>query len=329
MEKLKFAVLGCGKIAEEMGYTVSRMPEIEAYACAARDADRARAFAERHGFSKAYGSYDEMLRDPGVDLVYIATPHSYHYEQAVLCLNSGKHVLCEKAFALNAKQAKKIIEMAREKKLLAAEAMWTRFMPIIAMANELIANGEIGEISSLTANLGFRLESPRLREPELGGGALLDVGVYPINFASAFLGPDITGVSSVAVKTDKGVDAKFGAALNYASGAVAVLHGDIDARTDGKGLIYGSKGYIEMRPINNPEYIRVYNLDGALRYERKRPEQISGYEYEVRSAAAAIAEGRLECPEMTNSETIRILRLTDRLRREWGVAYPNEDQTEL
>ena len=183
MGKIKIAILGAGSIARQMAYTISNMDNVDAYAVAARDFERAEKFAKEYGFEKAYGSYEAMLKDENVDLVYIATPHSHHYEHSMLCLNHGKHVLCEKAFTANAKQAEEVLKLAESKKLLITEAIWTRYMPMAKTLNEVIQSGIIGEVTSLTANLGYVIKDiPRLIEPKLSGGALLDVGIYTINF---------------------------------------------------------------------------------------------------------------------------------------------------
>ena len=182
---MKLGILGAGGIASTMAKTVAEMKGVEVYAVAARDLERARVFAQKYEVKKAYGSYEEMLADDEVELVYIATPHSHHYLHAKMCLEAGKHVLCEKAFTVNAEQAQKLFDLAKEKKLLITEAIWTRYMPSRKMINDIIESGVIGEVTAVTANLSYTVSHvERIRKPELAGGALLDVGVYPINFAS-------------------------------------------------------------------------------------------------------------------------------------------------
>ena len=179
---MKFAILAPGKIANSMAKAVSGIEKIERYAVASRDQERADIFAKKWGFEKAYGSYEAMVEDPQVELVYVASPHSHHYEHAKLCLEHGKHVLVEKAFTVNAQQAEELIRLSREKHLLLAEAIWTRYMPSRNMINEILASGVLGKVTSLTANLGYILPHvERMQNPELAGGALLDLGVYPIN----------------------------------------------------------------------------------------------------------------------------------------------------
>ncbi|MDP4089277.1 MAG: Gfo/Idh/MocA family oxidoreductase [Bacillota bacterium] len=322
---MKMAILGAGSIARSMSATIREMEEITNYAVASRDYKKAEAFAKEFGFEKAYGSYEEMLSDPEVELVYVATPHSHHYEHVKLCLNHGKHVLCEKAFAINAKQAEEMFALAAEKKLLLTEAIWTRYMPLRKTLNDIIADGVIGRPSILTANLGYVINHiPRLIEPSLAGGALLDVGVYTLNFALMAFGNDIERITSTAVLTDKGVDEQNSLTVVFKDGKMAVLHSTILSQTDRQGIINGSKGYIVVDNINNPERLRVFDLNRKETACYEAPKQISGYEYEVIACIRAIEEGKLECEEMPHSETIMVMKLMDGLRKEWGVIYPGE-----
>ncbi|MBS5079038.1 MAG: Gfo/Idh/MocA family oxidoreductase [Clostridiales bacterium] len=322
---MKMGILGAGNIGGAMARTIAGMDKVEAYAVGARDLARAEAFAAQYHFTKAFGSYEEMLSDPELELVYVATPHSHHYEHVKLCLEHGKHVLCEKAFTVNAKQAVELFEMAKSKNLLLTEAIWTRYMPMRKTLDEIAASGVIGEITSLTANLGYVVgHLPRMQEPGLAGGALLDLGVYPINFASMVFGDKIREVSSSAVLTESKVDAVNSITLIYEDGKMAQLHSNMMAATDRRGMIYGDKGYIEVQNINNCEGIRVFDTSHQLIAEYETPKQITGYEYEVEACMEAMAKGELECPQMPHKESIRIMELMDSLRAQWGVKYPNE-----
>ena len=322
---MKFGILAAGKIAEKMAEAVSALPEIEKYAAASRDLRRAEAFAEKWGFEKAYGSYEEMLEDEGLELVYVASPHSFHYEHAKMCLEHGKHVLVEKPFTVNAGQAEELLRLAEEKGLLITEAIWTRYMPGRFMLDELLERGVIGEVRSLTANLGYVLTGvERLESPALAGGALLDLGIYPIHFALMAIHEEVKEVHSAAVLSPGGVDLQNSITLTFTSGKMAVLHSSMQAQTDRRGVIYGSRGYIEVININNCEEIRVFDQFYHMTDCIPVPEQINGYEYEVLSCIKAIEAGRTECPEIPHSETLRVLRLTDALRREWKLVYPCE-----
>lgn len=322
---MKFAILGPGGIARSMATAAKALPEVELYAVGSRTYEKAKAFAEEWGFEKAYGSYEEMLSDPQVELVYVATPHSHHYRYAKMCLEYGKHVLVEKAFTVNAWQAEELIRMSEEKGLLLAEAIWTRYMPSRKMIDDLVESGAIGKVTSLTANLGYVLPHvKRLQEPELAGGALLDLGVYPINFALMVFHGSVDKVTSTAVMSPKGIDWMNSITLTFEDGRMAVLHSNMLAQPDRMGVINGDKGYMEIQNINNCEEIRVYDLDRKLTASYPVPEQINGYEYELISCVKAVQEGRVECPEMPHSEILRVMRLMDGIRAEWGMKYPCE-----
>lgn len=323
---MNIGILGAGSIARQMAYTISKMDNAINYAIASRDYKKSQKFAKEFRVIKAYGSYEEMIKDPEVELVYIATPHSLHYEHAKLCLNNGKHVLCEKAFTINEKQAEELFEIAKEKNLFITEAIWTRYMPMRKTLDDILESDVIGELHSLTANLGYRINNvPRLVDPNLVGGSLLDVGVYTLNFASMVFGNNIKDISSTVIKTDTGVDAQNSITLYYENNRMAILHSTMMSRTDRRGIIYGSKGYIEVENINNCEGIKIYSLDGNLIDEYKTPKQITGYEYEVEASIKAIKNGELECIEMPHSETLIIMRLMDKLRNNWGIKYPFEE----
>lgn len=331
---MNVAILGAGKIAVAMAKTLAGLERVDGgeigekprrYAVAARDLGRAKAFAEQYGFEKAYGSYLEMVCDPEVELVYVATPHSHHAEHVKLCLEHGKHVLCEKAFTANAKQAEEILKLAEEKGLLLTEAIWTRYMPSRKMISDLVERGAIGTPYMLTANLGYVIsDKERLVDPALAGGALLDVGIYPITFARMVFGSDIKEIRSAAVLTDRGVDAQNSMTFIYEDGKMAVLHSSMMMRSDRKGIIMGDAGYLEVDNINNPHVIRIFDLQDNLLESHQVPEQITGYEYQVISSVKAIREGHLECPEMPHEETMAVMELMDGLRAEWGVKYPFE-----
>ncbi len=323
---MRVAILGVGNIAEKMAEAVNGLDEsVQAYAVASRDLKKAQAFAGKWGFEKAYGSYKEMLDDPQVDLVYVATPHAFHYAHAKMCIEHGKAVLCEKAFTQDAKQAEELIRLAEEKKVLLTEAIWTRYMPSRKMINDLVAAGVIGEVTSLQANLGYVIDHvERMRKPELAGGAVLDLGVYPINFAAMVFDGEIKTICAVGTKLETGVDAQESIVLEFAGGRMAYLYASMLVQSDREGVINGTKGYIEVQNINNCEQIRVFDLDRKMTAVYDVPQQINGYEYEVLSCQKALAEGRIECPEMPHAETLRIMQVMDEVRRQLGVVYPNE-----
>lgn len=320
---LKVGILGAGSIASVMAGTIARMDSACNEAVASRDFVKAREFADKCKVKKAYGSYEEMLADPDVELVYIATPHSHHYAHAKLCLEHGKHVLCEKAFTVNAAQAKELFAIADQKRLLITEAIWTRYQPMRGIINEVLESGIVGKPWLLSANLNYLISQvPRLKEPGLAGGALLDVGVYPLNFAAMVFGNDPVSITGTAVLTDKGVDMQESITLTWADGRMAVLHAGMMGLSDRRGIICCDNGTLEITNINNPSELRVFNLDRKLIASYQAPERITGYEYEVEACIRALSLGKTECLEMPHAETVRIMSWMDELRAQFGVKYP-------
>lgn len=320
---LKVGILGAGSIASVMAGTIARMDSACNEAVASRDFVKAREFADKWKVKKAYGSYEEMLADPDVDLVYIATPHSHHYAHAKLCLEHGKHVLCEKAFTVNAAQAKELLAIADQKHLLITEAIWTRYQPMRGIINEVLESGIVGKPWLLSANLNYLISQvPRLKEPGLAGGALLDVGVYPLNFAAMVFGNDPVSITGTAVLTDKGVDMQESITLTWADGRMAVLHAGMMGLSDRRGIISCDNGTLEITNINNPSELRVFNRDRELIASYQAPERITGYEYEVEACIRALSLGKTECLEMPHAETVRIMSWMDELRAQFGVKYP-------
>ena len=282
---MRIGLLGAGGIAGTMAETVAGMEGVRNYAIASRGLEKAEAFARKYHMEKAYGSYEEMLADDNVDLVYIATPHSHHYEWTIAALNAGKNVLCEKAFAANRKQAEEMIALAERKKLLLTEAIWTRYMPSRSMIRKIIDRGDIGEVKTVSSNLGYPISGiERLIRPELAGGCLLDLTVYTLNFTSMILGNGFTRMEAHMIPTDTGVDGQDSVFLEYPGGKMASMMTTMYSRTDRRGIIYGTEGLIEVENINNPEKISVFTSTSSglqLSRELTPPPQISGYEYEV------------------------------------------------
>ena len=327
---MKIGVLGAGGIARSMSSTLRGMrangEDVELWSVGSRDIRKAEQFAKREGFQKACGSYSDMLEDPDLDLVYIATPHALHAEQMLMCLERGKAVLCEKAFTGNAPQAEKVLQTAKEKNILTAEAIWTRYMPSRGMIRDILASDEIGEVTALTANLGYTISGvERIIRPELAGGALLDVGVYCLNFASMVLGDDIERTCAVGTRMESGVDALDQITLFYRSGAVADLLTTALCTTDRYGVIYGTRGFLRVENINNPSRIEIWHPDRSHLFPSQVlpvPHQITGYEYEVRACMRAMQEGQIECSEMPHEEILQIMQQMDGIRKQLGVVYP-------
>lgn len=322
---MKIGILGAGRIAVTLAETMNKMPEVECYGVASRDLEKAKVFAKEHGFQHAFGSYEGMLADEEVELIYIATPHSHHYRHMKMCLDAGKHILCEKSFTVNEKQAEEIFRIAKEKKLLVTEAIWTRYMPSRKIINDLLDEKVVGDVRKMTANLNYPLlDKERIVKPELAGGALLDVGIYPLNFAYMHFGDKVDRIVSAAQMTEAGVDGENGMILLYEDGRMAVLNSGIHGKSDSEGVFYGTFGCMVVENINNPESIKIYNTDKILIREIEVPEQISGYEYEITETISCIKEGKLECPSMPHAETLKMMQVMDNLRADWKMKYPDE-----
>ena len=325
MKEYSVGIIGTGGIAHKMARTLAGMNGVSCGAAASRTLEKARKFADEFGIEKAYGSYEELAADDSIDLIYIATPHSEHLANARLCISHHKPVLVEKAFTANAGQAEELFSYAKKENVFVTEAIWVRYMPFLNKIKEVLASGVIGTPTMLTANLGYDIDqNKRLTDPMLAGGALLDVGVYALNFASMLFGNDYERICSACTYHSTGVDEQDSMTLIYPDGKMAVLNASMLSVSDRKGIIHGDKGFIVVENINNFESISVYNKARKRTAYYEREKQITGYEYEVKSALDAIADGKLECSEMPHDETMRMMKLMDKLREQWNVKYPFE-----
>ena len=318
-------ILGTGWIADKMATTLSGMTTARAYAVASRTTEKAEKFAAQFSIPKAYGNYEALADDPEVDLIYIATPHSHHFENTKMCLLKNKPVLCEKAFTVNTPQAEELIRIANERKVFLAEAIWTRYQPMRQMINNVINSGIIGKLQMLSANLCYpNIALQRMYDPALAGGALLDLGVYVLNFADMFFGDDIKSMSSHCIKYPTGVDIQESITIEYNDGRIAVLWSSQLAKSDRQGIISGTDGFVIVENVNNPQSYAIYNQDYQLVKKVDCPPQITGYEYQVDCCIRAINQGKIEPDEMPHADTLRIMRQMDALRKEWGVKLCDE-----
>ncbi len=325
-QKLKVGILGAGHIAQKMATTLMGMKEAELYAVAARELSRAEQFADEFHAQKAYGNYEALADDPDIDLIYIATPHSHHFGPARMCLLKGKPVLCEKAFTANAREAEELIRIAQEKQVFLAEAIWTRYMPFSRTIRELTESDIIGKPMMLTASLGYPIaHKERIVRLELCGGALYDLGVYPINFALMTFGNDLEKITSTCMKNEAGVDMQNSITFTYRDGRMAVMQTTAFCASDRQGIISGDKGYLVIDNINNPQQAVVYNTDHQETGRYTCPPQITGFEYQVLEAAEAIRQGAIEPASMPHAETLRVMRMLDSLRKEWGIRFPMDE----
>lgn len=320
----KVGIIGTGWIADMMARTLTGLDGTMKYAVASRTLEKAQQFAALWGFEKAYGSYQELVDDPDVDLVYIATPHSHHYDNSVMAINAGKPVLCEKAFTANARHADALLDLAHKKGVFITEAIWTRYMPLSAKIKEVMESGVIGEPRLINASLCYMMEfKERILRPDLCGGALLDLGVYSINFARMYFGGDIVKQTSCCSKSSTGMDMYNAMSWTYRNGRVANLQSSTMGLCGRIGQICGTEGYMIVDNINCPQKFTVFNNDYRPVAVYEKPEkQITGYEYQVTASFEAISKGLLESPYMPHQETLDIMKLMDGLRQEWGVVYP-------
>ncbi|MBZ0285164.1 MAG: Gfo/Idh/MocA family oxidoreductase [Anaerolineae bacterium] len=323
-EKIRWGILGTGSIATKFADGLSVLPDAEAAAVGSRTQAGADRFGEQHQIPRRYASYEALANDPDVDVIYIATPHTLHNENTRLCLEAGKAVLCEKPFAINAQEAAGMIALAREKRLFLMEAMWTRYLPVIVHVRRLIADGVIGEVRMLTADFGFRTgfnPEGRLFDPNLGGGALLDVGIYPVSLAYALFGKPAE-IKTVAGLGATGIDEQSAYLFGYPSGQLALLSSAVRTSTPHEAIIAGTEGLIR---IPDWWHARHFILSKGSETEVvELPFHGNGYNYEAAEVMRCLREGLLESETMPLDETLSIMGTLDAIREQWGLVYPKE-----
>ena len=324
---LRVGIIGTGWIAEKAAITLRGLTQCEAYAVGSRHQETADAFAAKWNIAKAYGSYASLIEDPDIDLIYVGTPHSHHYDVTREALLAGKPCLVEKAFMANARQTREIIDLAHRQKVFLAEAIWTRYQPVVKMVRDLISSGRIGEPRLVTATLGYSMgDKPRIMRADLCGGALLDLGVYALNFARMFFDADIVNIESQCVKSTTGMDLTNAFSLVLSDGVLCNLQSSAACVGDNIGVIAGTEGNLIIDNINNPQTITVNGPDRTYVETIRVPKQITGYEYQFIACRQALIDGLLEPREMPHAETLYIMELMDGLRQKWGVRYPMDEE---
>ena len=322
----KVGIVGAGWIAEKAAITLNGLEGFRPFAIGSRSIEKARAFAGKWGVDRAYGSYTEVIEDPEVDLIYVATPHSHHFEVTKEALEKGKPCLVEKAFMANKAQAQVIVDLARRKKVFLAEAIWTRYQPVVEMVRGLIREGRIGTPRLITATLGYSMgDKERIMRPDLCGGALLDLGVYCLNFVRMFCDAPIVSMRSQCVKSATGLDLADAISIILGNGVLANVQASASCVGDNIGVIAGTEGNLIIDNVNNPQRITVNGPDRVFVEEIPVPQQITGYEYQFIACRDAIAARLTEPPQMPLEETLYIMELMDGLRAEWGVRYPMDE----
>ncbi|SEU02407.1 Gfo/Idh/MocA family protein [Paenibacillus sp. NFR01] len=324
---VKWGILSTGWIAHQFATDLAHAHNGVAYAVGSRNQESADEFAKNHGIPVAYATYEELVNDPEVDAVYIGTPHPFHKDNALLALRAGKAVLCEKPFTVNSAELEEIVSYARGQKLFLMEAMWSRFIPANVKVREWIASGVIGDVRTVKADLGFRADwnpQGRLLNPELGGGALLDVGIYPVSFASMIFGPHPEQVYSTAHIGETGVDEHFSLLLDYGGGKSAMLGGGVRLKMLEEAFIFGTEGYIVVKgTLVNPKAAELYI--GGERAERFEDDRESiGYSFEAEEVGRCLEAGLTESPVIPLDESLALMKLLDLVRGQWGLRYPGE-----
>lgn len=325
--KIRWGYMGAGRIAGWFATGMSVLEDAERYAIASRTLEKAEKFAKEYGFTKAYGSYEEMIQDPDVDIVYVATPVAEHYRGVKMCLEAGKNVLCEKALTVNAAQAEELVNMAREKKLFFMEAAWSKCHPVFLKVKEWIASGLLGEIQGIDARFYTSAgEGHRLYKRELAGGALLDLGFYPVMYACAFLGKTPKQVFSHTIIGEKQVDYLDSIILEYEDGKFAHLSCGLGSEKMVSAYILGTKGRIAFQEefFFQATKATAYDFDNHVLATVEGPFLKNGYEFEAMEAMECLRAGKTESEKVPLDETIAIMKILDICRENAGFKYDFE-----
>ena len=324
--KFRWGILGPGSIANKFATGLAVLPDHELYAVGSRTPERAEAFAKQYGASKIHSTYEALAADPDVDAIYAARPHTFHAEDVLTCIAAGKPVLVEKPFTVNEKQARRIVDASRAAKVFLMEAMWSRFIPATVAARKMIAEGKIGDPLMIQADFGFRAginPNGRLFNPDLAGGGLLDVGVYPISFSSMIFG-EPTQVASLAEIGETGVDFLAGAVLGHSGGRISMISTGIRINTPQAAVVIGAEGTLRMpAPFWNPR--KVVLAAGGKEEEFDFPIAGNGYEFEAIEVANCVRAGKIESDGLPLDESISVVRTMDKCRAQWGLKYPGEE----
>jgi predicted dehydrogenase len=327
-EKTRWGIVGTGRIAQFFARGLSVLPDAQLVAVGSRTKDAADKFADMFYIPRRHASYADLANDPEVDAVYIATPHNLHKDNTIMCLRAGKAVICEKPFAINAREAAEMIRVARETGRFLMEAMWTRFLPALVKVRELIAQGAIGEVRMVQADFGFRMEfnpKSRLLDPVLGGGALLDVGIYPISLAWMLFGKP-KQITSVTHLGQTGVDEQMAILLGYDQGQIAICSAAVRTNTVQEAIIYGTDGHIKIHSAWWKGERLTLAQSGKDPQVIELPLEGNGYNYEAAEVMRCLRAAKLESETIPLDETLAIMGTLDEIRAQWGLRYPMEEK---
>ncbi len=326
MDRIRWGFLGAGSIARRFGLGMQEVAEAELLAVGSRTAERAQALVDDYQIPRQYDTYEELVQDPDVDVVYVATPHNFHRDHSILALEAGKAVLCEKPFAINVREAAEIVAVARQRDLFLMEAMWVRYHPLLREVRRMVQDGTIGDLTLMVSDFGFRGAVPmqgRIADPTLGGGGLLDLGIYPVSLASFLWGMAPTRIEAMAHLAD-GVDQRGAILLGYPAGQMAICYCSIRDNSPQETLLMGSQGEIR---IPHPWWL---NNHCFLTQEGQAPRRIetplitNGFAHEIIEVNRCLREGLRESPDMTWDETLTIMTTLDTIRAQWGLRFPME-----
>jgi len=331
MKTIRWGILGCGRIAGKFASDLRQVADAELAAVASRDQGKAAAFAGQHSAHRVHGSYEALVNDPGVDIIYVATPHAMHHDHTLLCLRHHKPVLCEKAFAINGRQAREMVKESADRKVFLMEALWTKFLPHYLKVREMIAEGTLGELRSVQVNFGFTPQAPvpqRIYDPALGGGTLLDIGIYNVFLVQSVLGvPD--DIQACMTPAPTGVDEQLAVQFRYENGALAQLLSTFSSNLPTDANIAGSKGRIRLTT-------RFYEPTTTLEFYPERVDSLQvipfhkesgwGYQFQVRHVHECLRQGRHESPVMTHQDSLALMDTMDRIREIVGLRYPADSQ---
>ncbi|HSF45175.1 MAG TPA: Gfo/Idh/MocA family oxidoreductase [Chitinophagaceae bacterium] len=329
MNKIRWGILGCGRIAGKFASDLLLVKDAELVAVGSRSREKAASFAEKYPAPHVHGTYEELVSDPDVDVIYVASPHSHHHEHTLLCLRHNKAVLCEKAFAINARQAEEMITEAHNRKLFLMEALWSKFLPHFNMVGSMISEGKIGTIRSMQVNFGFKPVEPvpqRIFDPALGGGTLLDIGIYNVFFVLTFMGvPD--RIQALMTPARTGVDEQLAVQFSYKNGGLAQMLSSFSSNLATEADIAGDNGRIRL--LN-----RFYEPSTTIQYFPDKYDSLQtipfskeggwGYQYQVRHVHECLRQGLIESPVMTHQNSLELMQVMDRVREIAGIRYESD-----
>ncbi len=327
MRTIKWGIIGTGGISATFAKTLKQMEYTELTAAASRNENKAREFADKFGIKKAYGSYEELVKDPEIDVIYIGTPHTEHRPNAELCIINGKSVLCEKPFTLNSKEAKYLMELAKEHNVFLMEAMWTKFLPVTKKVKEWLAQERIGTVKKLQASFGFTVpynESNRLYNFDLAGGALLDAGVYPITYVLYLMDKLPVQVVSTGIFLDNGVDEQNCVLFKFDNHVIATASSAINAQIGQDAVIIGDEGRIVVPSFLMANKAYLYDREGRETEVFEEEARITGYEFEAYEVNDCIRNGKIESSINPLQNTLEVMQVMDGIREEWGLKYKQE-----